>query len=181
MPGSSLANRDRRSPFSLPIRTPTSLAWTTVRTSTLPNADVLNPIRISECAARLSICAACTGPVFEAAAGSLGSARPEGESGAFEALLAPGLWADAEVADVVAPWVARSVTPSAAVCEVPGRVALCGTTAGLLWSEGSCVPVPVASWGSLLAPLAAPSVAVPGAAESLATALSAARVTPLRG
>jgi hypothetical protein len=41
---------------------PTSLACTTVRTSTLPNAEVFIPIRISACPTRLAICATCTGP-----------------------------------------------------------------------------------------------------------------------
>lgn len=39
-----------------------------MRTSTLPKADVFSPIRISDCAALLTICATCTGPAGEACA-----------------------------------------------------------------------------------------------------------------
>jgi len=70
--GRSFASSPRKSPFSLPIVIPTSLACTTVRTSTLPNAEVFIPIRISEFSARLTICAICTGP--GAAAAEVGGA-----------------------------------------------------------------------------------------------------------
>lgn len=71
--GRSLASIERRSPFSLPMTTPTSLAWTEVRTSTFPNTEVLSPMRISDWAARLAIWASCTGP---AGAASLADVRP---------------------------------------------------------------------------------------------------------
>src|SRR5208282_4419854 len=41
---------------------PTSPVRTVVRTSTLPKADVLRLIRISDCPRRLTICASCTLP-----------------------------------------------------------------------------------------------------------------------
>jgi hypothetical protein len=55
-----------------------------VRTSTLPKADVFNPIRISDCEALSTICAICTGPGLTFAAACIagfGVVSPLGAAG----------------------------------------------------------------------------------------------------
>jgi hypothetical protein len=70
-------SRERRSPFSLPICTPTSLACTVVRTSTLPNSAVFNPMRISAWPALFTICAHCSGPAAAVGGASTVAGRLE--------------------------------------------------------------------------------------------------------
>src|SRR5260370_36279041 len=108
MPGISLPNKERKSPRSLPITSPTSLAWTTVRTSTLPNAEVFKPTRISDCVALLTIWAICTGPMLSAAGDSLTFAIKGADSADVGRLLEACLGNDPEGA----AWLGASCLPA---------------------------------------------------------------------
>jgi hypothetical protein len=82
-----------------------------VRTSTLPKAAVFIPMRISDCAAWLTICAICTGPV-------LGRTGRSADPGICESESAPDGWAEPGV------FAGRGV-PSAVPAVVAGGIADC--------------------------------------------------------